>query len=202
MGNYGELIMRWGKFGVVKKGMILLGGLGLVWFGWWGSDIPIGYYDFKERCQKEGGVEIKGEINPYIGWLVKNEAQARYVTSAFSVLYARFLSNDNRWVDVRYKGGNSWFSESYFIGSADEEERPGYQFEIRNETVPDAIRLRSRTLVLKDISSGNDVLVSRNFIFSWMDSRRTLVGMSSVDTCFGGDDESVRIGMAMKIGRK
>ena len=179
--------------GIKARVSTAVGVLSVSLFGWWVSDIPIGYYGFKEMCKKEGGVEIKGEINPYVGWFVKNEAQARYVTSAFSAPYARFLSKDSKWVDVRYKGGNSGFSESYFIGPADEKEKPGYQFEIKNEAVPDAIRLRSRILIVKEISSEKDVLSSRNFIFSWMDSRRTIMGMSSVDTCFDGDDESARI---------
>lgn len=147
-----------------------------------------------------GGVSIGGEIKPGIGWFVKNEAHARYVTSSFSVPYARFISSNDEWMDVRYTGGNPWSSESYVVTLADEKENPGYQFEIKNETVAGAIRLRSRRLVVRDIYVKKDVLVSKSFIFSWTDSRRTLLGMSYVDTCFSGNKESIRIGMAVKGG--
>lgn len=36
-----------------------VGFMSLIWFGWWVSDIPIGYYQFKKICGLEGGLVLE-----------------------------------------------------------------------------------------------------------------------------------------------
>lgn len=184
MGNYGELIMRWGKFGVVKKGMILLGGLGLVWFGWWASDIPIGYYKFRMICQKEGGIKSFGVVDPKLGWEVDSKEEAKEISSQYpSVPFVRFRSESGSFSDIRYVGGNPWWDTSYVIGGVGDDGEVGYRWERKAEKVKEGIRLRKEVSVLKDIASGRAVFVFNRFVFTVTNPGTTWTGMSDVISC-------------------
>ncbi|WP_141243731.1 hypothetical protein [Pseudomonas indica] len=182
--------MRWRKFGVVKKGMILLGGLGLVWFGWWGSDIPIGYYEFRERCNREGGPRLLGIIAKDSGWMVSSEIQAKSVVAAYRfVPFARYISDDDQLKDVLYKGGNPWWSSSYAIEEADLKRSVNYKYFVESENVSGAIRLRRDISLLVDLFTGEELFVSTSFTYTWTNPERTLLGRSDKVRCPGFAEE-------------
>lgn len=157
--------------------------VGVLWFGWWVSDIPIGYYQFKEMCRKEGGLSIYGEIDRTQGWVAEDESEAEFIVFSFpNVPFARFKSRKGEWWDVRFKGGGRWRSESYLVQPASDGE-VGYKLTHYYEGVADAIRLHRSIDALNEIRTGKVVLKYTSFDFTWTDPNRTLLGRSGVVQC-------------------
>ncbi len=194
MGNYWNLIMRWRKFGVVKKGLVLLGCMGLVWFGWWVSDVPIGYYQFRMLCEQEGGLKGFEKIDPSLGWEVSYLHEAKSVVSSYpSVPFSRYQTEDGEFMDVRYQEGNPWWDSSYLIEPADYEEKIGYRPINKAVRVQDAIRLRKNVTILKRLADDQVMFISTVFIFTWTNPKNTLLGMSGTAVCPSFADETVGV---------
>lgn len=156
----------------------------LLLFGWWISDIPIGYYQFKQICEKEGGLRSYAKVEPGESWWAEHEPAARDIVSSYpTVPFARFRENDDSWKDVRYKGGNPWWSESYAIIAADETKRPRYRLNNKLESVAGAIRLRKRVYKLSDELSNQVIFQTTQFIFTWITPENTLLGRSDTAVC-------------------
>lgn len=161
-----------------SKSILLTIAITVLLFGWWISDIPIGYYQFKERCEKEGGLRAYEKAAPNIGWLAANEVDAKGVVQSYpTVPFTRFRSDDGVWKDVKYKGGYGSFSR-YEVSPADETKSPQYRLRLEVATVPDAIRLRKEVLTLSDGMSNQIVFQTTRFIFTWTNPEKTLLGRS------------------------
>lgn len=156
----------------------------LLLVSWWASDIAIGYYEFKQACDSEGGFRGYSEVVKDSGWLAENESAAQEIASSFkAVPFARFYSNDSAWKDIRYKGGNPWWSSSYEKISANNNENVRYRYSVDVTAVPDAIRLRKEVIRLDDELSGSVVFQFTRFIFTWTEPHRSLLGVSGTVNC-------------------
>lgn len=69
-------------------GIVLAIFLLVVWFFF---DNIKGYYTFKEYCEKEGGLTVYEPLEMNVGWLAKDETDARFTTSLDNVGYVRYL---------------------------------------------------------------------------------------------------------------
>ena len=175
----------------------------LLLFGWWVSDIPIGYYQFKQMCKKEGGLRSYTKVEVNVGWLAASEPDAQGIVSSYpTVPFARFRANDGSWKDVSYKGGNPWWSSSYEITSADETKVPRYHLVLKVESVAGAIRLRREVLTLSDESPNQIVFQTTRFIFTWTNPENTLLGMSDTAECPAYKDEVLSIKSFLKLRGK
>ena len=167
-----------------SKAILTIVAIVLLLFGWWISDILIGYYQFKQICKKEGGLRSYAKVEPNVGWWAEHEPTARDIVSSYpTVSFARYRADDGIWKDVRYKGGNPWWSESYTIINADETKRPRYRLNNKLESVTNAIRLRKRIYKLSDELSGQVIFQTTQFIFTWTTPENTLLGSSDTVVC-------------------
>lgn len=176
-----------------KVVLVIVGGC-LLLLGWWLSDLPIGYYQFKRICESEGGLRVYEKVEPNVGWIASNEPDARGIVSSYSTVpFARFRSDDGTWKDVKYKGGNPWWSSSYEISLADESKKPRYRMAVKVESVADAIRLTKYVRTLTDESSSQPVFIYTRFTFTWTNPEHTLLGRSDSAYCLTGIDEAESI---------
>lgn len=167
-----------------SKEKLAIAGVFLLIFGWWISDIPIGYYQFKRMCEEEGGLRSNTQVKSGEGWLVKYESDARDIVSRYSTVpFARYRADDGIWRDVRYKGGNPGWSESYTITPADESLRPRYRLQDKFELVADAIRLHKSIYTLNDELLNKIVFQTTQFTFTWTVPENTLLGRSDTEVC-------------------
>jgi len=175
----------------------------IVLIGWWLSDIPIGYYQFQQICRKEGGVRSYENVLPNVGWITSTASEAKDVVSTYqTVSFARFVASKGVLKDVRYKGGNPWWSTSYDISLADVKDVPRYNFDHSVEPVSDAIRLRKNIIKLTDLFTNQVVLQSTRYIFTWTTPENTLLGMSGTKECPPYKDEILSIKTFLRQGIK
>jgi hypothetical protein len=149
----------------------------------WLADIPIGYYQFKRMCEKEGGLVSYVRVDPAFGWLANNEVDARIIVQSYlGVPFARFRSENGAWLDVRYVGGKGAFAR-YDIRPAGGDNEARYRQRERDELVESAIRLRKSAYIVLDERTGQIVFQSTRFIFTWTNSEKTLLGRSDSVVC-------------------
>lgn len=164
----------------------------------WLADIPIGYYQFKQMCEKEGGLRSYANVEPNVGWWASSELDARGVVQAYpSVPFARFRSEDGTWKDVKYEGGYGSFSK-FAIRPADEVIKPRYRITEKVESVETAIRLRKNVYAVLDEFSNQVVFQSTRFIFTWTNDETTLLGRSDSVVCPTHEAESISIKSFLK----
>lgn len=157
--------------------------------GWWISDIPIGYYQFKQICKKEGGLRTYAKVEPNVGWWAETQTDARGIVQSYpNVPFARFRSDDGTWKDVRYEGGYASFAK-FDVQPADETKKPRYKRREKVERVETAIRLRKNSLTVSDEQSNQIVFQSTRFIFAWTNPDTTLLGRSDTAVCPSHEDE-------------
>lgn len=177
------------------KSILIPVSLLIIFLGWWLSDLPIGYYEFKKICETEGGLRGYIKVTPNVGWEVSSLPDAKSTVSSYSTVpFVRFPISDSSWKDVRYLGGNPWWSESYEIKIADEIVAPGYRLERNAENVTGAIRLRKEVTTLVDKATHETVFDSARFIYTWTTPENTLFGQSGTVTCPTYKNELVSIG--------
>lgn len=153
-------------------------------FLWWISDIPIGYYQFKQMCEKEGGLRSFSKVEPGEGWWAKYQSDARDIVSQYpTVPFVRYRAEDGSWKDVRYKGGNPRWSESYTITLAETSKQPRYRLNDKSESVINAIRLNKSVYTLSDELSNQAVFQTTQFTFTWTTPKNTLLGRSDTVVC-------------------
>lgn len=158
--------------------------------GWWISDIPIGYYQFKQVCEKEGGLRVYGKVEPNVGWVALSEPEARAIASSYSkVDFVRYRTDDGTWKDVKYKGGNPWWSSSYEIVAKDETKKTRYRLEDKVESVINQVRLTRYVKTLIDESSNKPLITYTRFTFTWTNPNSTLLGRSDSAYCMTSIDE-------------
>ena len=173
---------------VKTKVLAAIGIVGVSWFGWWGADVPIGYYQFKERCEKEGGFSSFGKVDHAQGWLAEDESEAEFIVFSFpNVPFARFKSKNGEWWDVKFKGGGRWRSESYLVQPA-RNGKVGYKLSHYYENVADSIRLRRSIDALIEVGADKTVFKYTSFDFTWTDPNKTLLGRSGVIQCPAAKD--------------
>ena len=166
----------------------------LLLFGWWISDIPIGYYQFKQMCKKDGGLRSYAKVEANVGWLAASKPDAQGIVSSYpTVPFARFRANDDSWKDVRYKGGNPWWDSSYEVSPADEAKKPRYRQVKKEENILDAIRLHKYVRTIVDEASNQPVFEYTRFTFTWTNPENTLLGRSDSAYCLTGIDEAKSI---------
>ncbi|WP_443191927.1 hypothetical protein [Pseudomonas indica] len=176
--------------GIKARVFTVLGVMGISWFGWWVSDIPIGYYEFRERCNKEGGARLLGVVTTDSGWMASSEVQAKSVVASYRfVPFARYVSDSGQLKDVRYKGSDPLWSGSYVIEDANLERVVNYKYFITGENVPNAIRLRKDTRLLVDLLTEKELFISISFTYTWTNPERTLLGRSDKVRCPAFVDE-------------
>lgn len=167
---------------------------------WWASDIAVGYYKFKQACDSEGGFRGYSEIVKGSGWLAEDESAAQEIVSSFNeVPFARFYSSDSDWKNIRYKGGNPWWSSSYEKVLANNNENVRYRYSVDVTAVPDAIRLRKEVTRLDDEQSGSVVFQFTRFIFTWTTPHRSLLGVSGTVNCPSSKDRVSAINVYLNI---
>ena len=165
----------------------------LVLFGWWISDIPIGYYQFKQICKKEGGLRSFAKVEPNVGWWARNQVDAQGIVVHYpNVQFARFRTDDGAWKDVKYLGGAGIFSK-YDIASPDESKVPRYRESLEIVQIKNAIRLRKEVLTILDEHNGKAAFLSTRFIFTWTNPDTTLLGQSGTVECPTYQDEYAAI---------
>lgn len=159
-------------------------------FAWWVSDIPIGYYQFKQMCKEEGGLRSYSVVEPNVGWLAKTESNAEYIVSHYpSVPFARFSSSDGAWHDVIYKGGNPNWGQSYEKKLANEKVGVGYRLDYLFGKVGNAIRLNKADVQLIDVRTDKIVFKVSSFVFYWTVPENTFLGKSGVAVCPDSKEE-------------
>lgn len=182
-----------------SKSKLIILTIALALFGWWLADIPIGYYQFKQKCTKEGGLRVYAKVEPNTGWFGAHEVDAKAIVQSYpTVPFARFRSDDGIWKDVKYKGGYGSFSK-YEVSPADETKKPRYRRIDTLESVEAAIRLRKEIMTVSDESSNQVVFQTTRFIFTWTNPENTLLGMSGTAECPAYNDEALSIKSFLKI---
>ena len=153
--------------------------------GWWLSDIPIGYYQFKEKCVDEGGGRKFGIVQKEHGWFVADESAARFVTRNFpDVLFARFGDSKSGFRDMSYKGGYYLNSNSYEVTPAKSEILVKYKLESNNlQPVDDSIRLRRSQYILMSLENSKPLFIYTTFNFTWLNPDKALLGRSDSVSC-------------------
>lgn len=181
-----------------SKVILVIVGACLLFLGWWLSDIPIGYYQFKRICEKEGGLRVYGKVAPNVGWSAAHEIDAKAIVQSYpNVPFARFRSDEGTWKDVRYKGGYGAFS-AYDVSPADETKKPRYRRIEKVERVEGAIRLRKNVVTVLDETSDQVVFQSTRFIFTWTNPESTLLGRSDSVECPSYRQEATAIQNILK----
>ena len=174
-------------------------GIFVLFFCWWISDIPIGYYQFKQMCEKEGGLRSFSKVEPNVGWWATSEANAEGILVHYpNVLFTRFLSKDGQWTDMRYKGGYGSYSQ-YDVTPSDQSKKPRYREVLREEKVANAIRLRKEILIVLDESSNQAAFQTARFIFTWTNPETTLLGRSDSVVCPTYQNEHLSIQSLLKV---
>lgn len=179
--------------GVKARVVTVVGVVSVSLFGWWISDVFIGYLKFKELCRVEGGLKAYEKVEAGAGWLTDNEWIARDVVASYSTVpFARFRLDNGVSRDVVYIGGPPWKDGSYKIDSVGGEVAR-YKLERKSETVSKKYRIRKNSLILMDLESDVVILNSIRFILTLTDPKNTLFGMSDMVECQSHLDEMAQI---------
>lgn len=182
-----------------SKTKLVMAAIFLLLFGWWISDIPIGYYQFKQLCEKEGGLRSYAKVKSNAGWWATSEVNAKGIVVHYpNVSFARFRTNNGVWNDVKYKGGYGSFSK-YEVSPADESKTPRYREMLKVEPVNGAIRLRKEVLTVLDESSKQIAFQTTRFIFIWTNPETTLLGRSDSVDCPTSQNEYLSIQSLLNV---
>lgn len=158
-------------------------GLILLIFIWWISDIPIGYYQFRRMCEKEGGLKVYEKLDKDVGWSVEYDVQAELPASFNHIAFVRAADfNTGKLLDIRYLGGKESFSR-YEKRPADMSKSVKYQINEKVVHVPNSIRLIRYDKNIIDLTKKKIVAQFTEFNFGWSNPDNTLFGQSGSAIC-------------------
>ena len=155
----------------------------LLLFGWWIADIPIGYYQFKQMCEKEGGLRVLEPLEKDVGWEVKYESDAELPAQFDHVAFVRAAEYETgKLVDIKYLGGQQSFAK-YDKKPADLTKIVRYSVRDEVYKVYGAIRLYRQDKTIFDLRANRKVARYSQFAFQWTNPERTLLGRSDSAVC-------------------
>jgi len=141
--------------------LLLLIFLGL--FGWWISDVPIGYYQFKKVCEKDGGLHIFGQIRKNVGWYSEGPSDAMYPFSFGNVAFVRTRNSQGSLVDI-HKISGSW-PQDYREEPMNEQISPTYEIRWKNPQGAEGIRLYKYEYEVVEIKTGEVKFSTTTYVF-------------------------------------
>ena len=88
-----------------------------------------GYFRFKSYCSSEGGLRVYEQLEKNVGWLAKDEYDARAVSQLKDIGFVRYIDkNDGNEYDLRYTGNNPQRDSSFEKIFIEDNELTKYNF--------------------------------------------------------------------------
>jgi hypothetical protein len=156
--------------------LVLLVGIG---YGSWKYEIFTGYYEFKQACTKDSGLQIFEKIEKNVGWEADSLSKARaYQRQLDYVAFVR-APNDVRksidfnlgmgeLVDVTFKGGAAWgVDSSYNMPRADLSIATRYRITSFVEPENSSQQLNKTTHQILDIKTGKVEVQWIQYSYKW-----------------------------------
>jgi hypothetical protein len=168
------------------KQLLFFSAPALLLIGWWLSDIPIGYFQFKNACVLEAGFKQAALLEKNAGWEGQMLSYRGYLAESPHIKFVRIrLPTVGRFpevVDFTYKGGNPNWDSAYDWKAADESKPVVYRVSLKVENAP-GIRLLKTATHIVDVRSGQTVISDTSLTYSFTNPDNSFLGMARRATC-------------------
>lgn len=184
---------------LISAFLVLLVSIG---YGSWKYEIFKGYYEFKQVCAKDSGLQIFEKIEKNVGWEADSLSKARaYQRQLDYVAFVR-APNDVRksidfslemgeLVDVTFKGGAAWgVDSSYNMPRADVSITTRYRITSFVEPENGSRQLNKTVHQILDIKTGKVVVQWIQYSYKWGNPDQpflSLLGPDGIARCPNSD---------------
>ena len=143
-----------------------------------------GYFRFKSYCSSEGGLRVYEQLEKNVGWLAKDEYDARAVSQLKDIGFVRYIDkNDGNEYDLRYTGNNPQRDSSFEKKLADSSKSVEYIWNNIGDFLKDELRLKKSGYEILDIKDKRVLAGYYSFYYSKFDGDHVIFGETVWDNC-------------------